>query len=220
MSKQDQYDEVVARLRGLPRGAEVAWGDDARAPGGVFTGSIDVFAPAVADGLRMNWVWDVCGPSTDADGDDPLGIVLTHDRTVVAVWDHDSDDWLYREAVPLDAVDVETLLAAAHAAAARFGRRVSEAGGWTAEAVSSALTGWALEHAGRDDLVFRYDEAVSSLMVAHAVEQRELMRAGESYDVGGGIEVSPAVMDFLAGDPDRAAGLMRDVRDAFGTDGG
>jgi len=211
-----RHDEDLALLTDwfeehVPHGATLRWGDNHvnTGPEHVLTGWVDVQIPAIENDLHWSWVWTVVGPEDEEADLSGLQIACDYDTSLWRAWDPDAhwwDDEFYVLTTPgaelpdgmrslFDVVPGETL-------------------GWTADAVSAALSRWCAETLSRPDITFVFDDTISSADIEVVVQIMESIKNGEetTYEMAPGIRASTAVMDFLLGlDVDEAADVSHAI---------
>jgi hypothetical protein len=209
------YRPTVAWLKAVPA-RPLRWNQKHVLHDGAFTGWVDVQVPDLQAAVGMGWTWTVEGPDREP-SDEPeawFTLVVPYDRTVLLVWDpaENLGNGGYVEAAAFAVgghPSVEQQQRLAQAMAAPRAELVAE-GGWTPARVSGAVQAWIREHVGRDDLAVVYDAAVDPFTPEEhdGSNTRAASNASEVYDLGDGHAASPQVMDFLTGDPDRAAKVV------------
>lgn len=230
MSTDDGYADIVGYLEGLPQGAEVRWGSDGMSVDKPWSATwVDVQVPEIEKHAGLNWVWTILHTAdrdADDDTDAPTTIRAGWDADLYYVWGPipEGGQWFVAthvcpSAFLPDALEIARLHAAREVAPDE--RITGRRGAWTAQHISALLAMWALNHAGRDDIVFVFDpESVGlSPLAKVAAERAKGIDAGvdESFDAGDGIRVHGDVMDeMLALGPDEAAELMSAIKDAIG----
>lgn len=191
-------------LCALDYGAEIRWGHDlARPAPGAHTGYIDVFAPDGCAACGTNWLVTIQEPGLDdapADGVEVLE--APHDVAVRGRWE---DHWFVDGTVEVLPAPAEDSLA--------DGIRTRPA--WSTGTLNAALRDWADRLAGRGDLVWVFDDEITSPMVALASERLAAIEAGgvETYALGDGVCIVEGAFDeLLASGPDTAADIVDAVK--------
>jgi hypothetical protein len=179
------------------------------------TGWIDV---SVARGgpVGMGWVWTIVGH--DDLGEAAPGqlwyFAWPYDLDVHAILDP-AEGWYVDELPARAGRELPRALVSEYEEhAQRVGGSYVIRRGWSARAISEALSVWATRHAERGDLLFQWDrEAGPSAALATVMERA----AGSApmWDLGDGLTVVDGAMeDLLTLPPDDAAEIMAVLRDA------
>lgn len=210
-------------LTQLPAGHAVTWGDThMRLTDTVWRASwIDVQVPELDGSLKWRWTWTIVTPEdgdAPAPGEESCVIPVAPDCTVLTYLDPDTH-W-YSTSGPLwvgkagESPPQEVL----HATSAR-GEPV-EVPGWSLDTVNQALSRWCHEHAGRGDLRFVFDDAISLGQSAQAAEELEKAKDSHSedmYQVDEGMYATGEFVDTLLAMPqEEAAGVMRQIKHVLG----
>jgi hypothetical protein len=213
---------IIEWLKNRPFNAVIEWGTDHLSESQPWACSwVDVVIPG-ADELKMCWVWTIVAPDDSDAAEHPEAvwrIKLPHDLDIHGVYDAERYAYLNEIAVPRGlALTQKQEEALRNVAAEALHRERVLRGGWSPDAVNSALARWAVEYANRADLMFQWKPGFQSEFLLEAKVAMERIDTGkeETYDIGDGISASAGVMDFLLADPERAAHLMEKFKRILG----
>jgi hypothetical protein len=205
---REVYRQVVRWLRTLPEGATITWSSAALTPKRPFACLwAGIYVPDCPASSRFGWIWSVARAIPRDRRDDPLWIHAESDLEIFSYGVPGTAPVLVEWSVPAGS----DWRPPAITAPLPEGGRWLRSGGWSPDAISATLAAWAVEHAGRADLVVQWDPVASQAKVVDLNHLRiDLDVPGgdgdDLYQLGPGSYITGSVLDsLLALDPWEAA---------------
>jgi hypothetical protein len=204
----DVFRQVVAWLRGLPQGSDVAWSSPALTTSRPFA---TLWAGVRVEGCpaarRFGWIWSFARVVPRDRRLDPLWIQAPPDLQIHTYGIAGKTPVLLEWARPVG----EPWVAPTIPEPLPRGGRWLRTSAWSAEAITETLRNWAAIHAGRVDITFHWDPSSApsrfiDLVRIEAAADRPNADRDDVYQVGAGVYATGAVFDLLLSlDPTDAA---------------